>query len=209
MLSKATVKYRTTRQYIYRWRHRYDSTPDSLRYRSRRPYSHPNQHTDNELKLIRDMHRRNPLDGLVVFWVKLRQRGYTRSISGLYRCMRRMGLKRAKCPNPKKYSPKPYKDATFPGETVQIDVKVVTKVCITGKARDEGLKLYQYTAIDECTRYRYLEGFDEQSTYSSMIFLQHLERRFPFKILKVRADNLIPKGFQSAAETAQQEIICV
>lgn len=28
-------------------------------------------------------------------------------------------------------------------------------------------KLYQYTAIDECTRLRYLGAYDEQSTYSS------------------------------------------
>ena len=32
----------------------------------------------------------NPHAGLVVFWVKLRQRGYTRSISGLYRILRRI-----------------------------------------------------------------------------------------------------------------------
>ena len=188
-VTKAATKYRTNRQYIYRWRRRYDGTLDSLRYRSRRPHSYPKQHTEKEMKLIRDMRRRNPLDGLVVFWVKLRQRGYTCSISCLYRCIRRMGLKQAVCQNPKKYTPKLYKEALFPGEKVQIDVKVVPKICITGKVRDEGLKLYQYTTIDECTRFRYLEGFDEQSTYSSMLFLQHLIKRFPFTIRKVQTDN--------------------
>lgn len=38
---------------------------------------------DEELKLIQNMRRRNPNANLVVSWVKLRQRGYTRSISGL------------------------------------------------------------------------------------------------------------------------------
>ena len=73
-VTKAAIKYRTNRQYIYRWRKRYDGTIESLRDRSRRPHSHPNQHTPEEIKLITDMRRRNPHDGLVVFWVKLRQR---------------------------------------------------------------------------------------------------------------------------------------
>ena len=83
-VTKAAIKYRVNRQYVYRWKKRYDGDIESLRDRSRRPHSHPNQHTAEELKLINDMHRRNPHTGLVVFWVKLMQRGYKRSITGLY-----------------------------------------------------------------------------------------------------------------------------
>ena len=54
-VSKAAIKYKTNRQYIYRWKNRYDGSWDSLRDRSRRPHSHPNQHTPKEIKLIRDM----------------------------------------------------------------------------------------------------------------------------------------------------------
>ena len=102
--------------------------------------------------------------------------------------MKRMGLKTNK---PKKpvYQPKPYQQATFPGEKVQIDVKVVPSACIVGQAKDQGEKMYQYTAIDECTRFRFTAAFKEQSTYSSMLFLQQLIRRFPFKIHKVQTDN--------------------
>ena len=75
-VTKAAIRYRTNRQYIYRWKKRYDGTLQSLADRSHRPHSHPNQHTEAELKLIRDMRRRNPNTGLVVFWVKLRQRGW-------------------------------------------------------------------------------------------------------------------------------------
>ena len=35
------------------------------------------------------MRKRNPNAGLVVFWIKLRKRGYTRSITGLYRILRK------------------------------------------------------------------------------------------------------------------------
>ena len=88
-VTKAAVKYKTNRQYIYRWLRRYDGSWDSLRDHSRRPHHHPNQHTVAEIKLINDMRRRNPHAGLVVFWVKLRQRGYSRSIPGLYRFLKK------------------------------------------------------------------------------------------------------------------------
>ncbi len=50
-------------------------------------------------------------------------------------------------------------------------------------------KFFQYTAIDECTRFRYLEGFDEQSQYNSSVFLSHFIKRFKVKIKCVQRDN--------------------
>lgn len=57
----------------------------------------------------------------------------------------------------KKHISKPYEHMTHAGERVQIDVKVVPKKCIA----DKELKLYQYTAIDEYTRLRFLYGYEE------------------------------------------------
>lgn len=180
------MKYRVNRQYIYRWRNRYNGSIDSLRNQSRRPHHHPNQHTLEELKLIADMRRRNPYTGLVVFWVKLMQRGYKRSIAGLYRILRRQGIMADKLPNPK-YVPKPYEQMHYPGERIQIDVKFVPAVCLVNEAK--GQKFYQYTAIDEFSRWRYVEAFDEHSTYSSAVFLEHLIKAFPMPIECVQTDN--------------------
>ena len=185
-VSKAAMKYRVNRQYIYRWRNRYNGSIDSLRNQSRRPHHHPNQHTLEELKLIADMRRRNPYTGLVVFWVKLMQRGYKRSIAGLYRILRRQGIMADKLPNPK-YVPKPYEQMHYPGERIQIDVKFVPAVCLVNEAK--GQKFYQYTAIDEFSRWRYVEAFDEHSTYSSAVFLEHLIKAFPMPIECVQTDN--------------------
>ena len=107
-VTKAAIRYKTNRQYIYRWLKRYDGTVESLKDRSHRPHHHPNEHTTEELKLIADMRKRNSNAGLVVFWVKLRQRGYTRSVTGLYRLLRRQGQMAVKLPNPK-YIARPYK----------------------------------------------------------------------------------------------------
>lgn len=73
--------------------------------RSHRPHSRPKQHTDEWIKLILNMRRRNPNTGIVVFWVKLRQRGYAMSISGLYRAVA------TKLPKPQVYAKALWTDA--------------------------------------------------------------------------------------------------
>ena len=52
-VSRASRKYNKSRSYIYFWKQRWDGSVASLAYQSRRPHSHPNQHTEAELKLIR------------------------------------------------------------------------------------------------------------------------------------------------------------
>ena len=128
-VTKATIKYKTNRQYIYRWKRRYDGSIESLRDRSRRPHHYPNQHTPEEINLISDMRRRNPDAGLVVFWGKLKQRSYSRSIPGLYRFLRKQGMMAVHPPN-LKYIPKPYEQMDYPGQRIQVDVKFVPSVCL-------------------------------------------------------------------------------
>ena len=185
-VTKAAIKYKTNRQYIYRWKRRYDGSIESLRDRSRRPHHHPNQHTPQEIKLITDMRRRNPDSGLVVFWVKLMKRGYSRSITGLYRFLRRQGMMAVK-PQNSKYIPKPYEQMTYPGQRIQVDVKFVPSACLVNEAK--GQRFYQYTAIDEYSRWRFVEAFEEHSSYSSALFLEHLIRAFPCPIECVQTDN--------------------
>ncbi|RGH32199.1 IS481 family transposase [Ruminococcus sp. AM47-2BH] len=187
-VTKAARRYNVSRQFIYRWQKRYDGTLESLKDRSHRPHSHPNQHTQEEIKLIKDMRKRNMHTGLVVFWVKLRQKGYTRSVTSLWRMLKKLDLAPIKPPNPK-YIPKPYEKMYYPGQRVQIDVKFVPDVCIVGEAKAEGKKFYQYTAIDEYSRFRYLEAFEEHSSYSSAVFLEHMLQAFKFPVECVQTDN--------------------
>ena len=168
-VSRASRKYNKSRSYIYFWKQRWDGSVASLACQSRRPHSHPNQHTEAELKLIRDMRRRNPTLGMVELWHRLRQRGYTRCPESLFRVMRKMGLFPAEKPkNPHK--PKPYEQMTYPGQRVQVDMKVVPLKCLANPEE----RLYQYTAIDEYTRLSYLGAYPEQSAYSSADFLEKM-----------------------------------
>ena len=185
-VTKAAIKYHTNRQYIYRWKRRFDGTIESLRCLSRRPHSHPNQHTPGEITLIRNMRRRNPHAGLVIFWVKLMQRGYSRTIQGLYRFLRKQGIMAVKPANPK-YIAKPYEQMVRPGQRIQIDVKFVPSACLVNQA--VGQQFFQYTAIDEYSRWRFVEAFEEHNSYSSAQFLEHLVNVFPCPIECVQTDN--------------------
>ena len=49
----AARRYGTSRQQVQRWRKKYDGTVQSLANKSRRPHKHPNQHTEEELELLR------------------------------------------------------------------------------------------------------------------------------------------------------------
>ena len=165
-VARASRKYNKSRSYIYFWLARYDGSIESLKPKSKRPKHHPNQHTEAEIKLITDMRRRNPDLGMIELWHRMRQRGYSRCPESLYRTMRKLDMfpeQKSK----KKYVAKPYEAMTHAGERLQVDVKVVPKRCIANPE----LKLFQYTAIDEFSRLRFLGAYLEQSTYSSTDFI--------------------------------------
>ena len=188
-VKEAAKKFNEWPKTIYRWIERYDGSIESLADKSRRPLSHPNQHTEAEIKLIKDFKRNNKETGLVVLWVKLREAGYTRTIQGLYHVMRRLGIYK-KAPSKKKQpQPKEWVTGNYPGDKVQVDVKYVPEECLTKELKEQGEKLYQYTAIDEYTRLRYIWYTNAHDTYASTIFLEKLIKYFPFKIKTIQTDN--------------------
>lgn len=185
--TKTAIRYKVTRQLVYFWVHRYDGDIHSLADRSHRPLHHPNQHLDVELKWIKDLRKRNPNMGLIDFWLRLKElHGYSRSVSSLYRVMRSLHMFSDKKLRKKRVI-KPYHTPAIPGEKIQIDVKYVPTACLVGSLK--GTKLYQYTAIDEATRLRYLAFYEEHSTFSSTKFLMECIKFFPFKIQCVQTDN--------------------
>jgi transposase InsO family protein len=82
-----------------------------------------------------------------------------------------------------------------PGDSIQVDVKVV-------KLAKE--KVFQYTALDDCTRMRVLRLYPRQNQHASLHFLRELTAAFPFPIRKIQSDNgtEFPLAFQLAVEAA-------
>ena len=69
-----------------------------------------------------------------------------------------------------------------PGDCVQVDVKEV-KVA--------GTKCFQYTAIDDCTRYRILSLYPQKNQWTSHTFFTTLQTTLPFPIRKLQVDNVL------------------
>jgi len=181
-VTKAAIRYRVSRNTIYRWKSRYDGSWKSLVDRSHRPLHHPREHSQEEYDLIRRYWYKNKEDRMIL-WMKIREQGYKRSYKSMCRAIKRMQLN-TEIERRQRYKPKPYAQAEYPGQKVQIDVKYVPTYCTAG-----GEQYYQYTAIDECTRYTYREMYDEHSTYSSWEFIRNVIKHFPFKIETVQTDN--------------------
>ena len=188
--SSASRMYGVSLSSIKRWCKRYDGTWQSLLERSHRPNSHPKRHTAKEEKQIKNSFRkcyaRYGWDGV---YSDLLRKKYTRSFSGMVYAAKRMGLTEQKKPPKKSREQRRYPELLEPGEKVQIDVKEVPYNCLRGKTLRDGKHLYQWTAIDECTRMRFVYGFEEHTPEDTVRFLAMVIKAFPFKIKTIQTDN--------------------
>ena len=182
----AARRYHTSRQQVQRWRKKYDGTTASLSNKSTRPHSHPNQHTREEIELIKRMHRRYSFEGLAQVYRSLIDAGYTRTYQSMQKQLRNLRLKQ---PEKKKYPKSKYKaiKGEYPGEYVEVDVKYVPLECIGFSSSHA--RYYQITGIDLYSRKRIIKLVNELSTYETSKFLYSLEKRMGFKIKTIQTDN--------------------
>lgn len=183
-ITETAIRYKVSRKTVYKWLERYDGTVNSLLDHSHRPKTSPRAHTEQELRQIRRRLKKYKWSDLLLAYQELVERdGYTRSYGGFKRIAAKL---KAEKPTKKKAKkkPKPYQRADYPGQKIQIDVKYVPRYCVA-----DGKKYYQYTAVDECSRWTFREMYDEHSTYSSKDFLEKLVKQAPFPIREVQTDN--------------------
>ncbi len=64
-----------------------------------------------------------------------------------------------------------------PGERIQIDVCKIAN------------GLYQYTAIDDCTRYKVIELYSRRTAENSLDFIEQITDRFPFPFQRIQTDR--------------------
>ncbi len=70
-----------------------------------------------------------------------------------------------------------------PGHRLQMDVKFLERIPGTKK------RLYQFTAIDDCTRIRVLKVYDRCNQRTAIRFLNEVRQRLPFRIQVLQTDN--------------------
>ena len=200
--SEASRKYGVSLSSVKRWCKRYDGTWKSLVEKSHRPHSHPNRHTEREERQIKNSFKkcyaRYGWDGV---YSDLTRKGYSRSFSGMVYAAKRLGLTEEPKPKKKNRKSRRYPEILVPGEKVQIDVKEVPYNCLRGKVLRDGKHLYQWTAIDECTRMRFVYGFEEHTPENTVKFLKMLIKAFPFKIQTIQTDNGTEFTYKYISET--------
>ena len=122
--------------------------------------------------------------GKIAAYLK-RFHGVSLACSSVHRILQRHGMNRL--PGNQKYQPhaqrwKRYEKAQ-PGHRLQMDVKFLERIPGTRK------RLYQFTAIDDCTRIRVLKVYDACNQRTAIQFLDEVRRRFPFRIQVIQTDN--------------------
>ena len=105
--------------------------------------------------------------------------------SSVHRILARHGLNRL--PANQKHRPHGKRWQRYekpqPGHRLQLDVKFLERIPGT-KTR-----LYQFTAIDDCTRIRVLKVFAACNQRTAIQFVDDVVGRLPFRILVVQTDN--------------------
>lgn len=82
--TKTVIRYKVSRQLVHFWVCRFNGDIHSLAERSHKPHHHPKQHSDLEIKWIKDIRKRNPDMGLIDFWLRLKQlHAYSKSVSSI------------------------------------------------------------------------------------------------------------------------------
>lgn len=180
-------RYHVSVKTLFKWKKRWDGTPQSLEDQSRAPHHVAKKISEKMQKLIKRLCKKYKWQDIILAYQEARDK---HSFTYTYHCFemwKRRFMEKKGNKKPKKRHNKPYERASYPGQKVQIDVKFVPTECLTGEAQQE--KYYVYVAVDECTRWTYRQIYREHSTYSSTEFLREFLSKCPFMVRMVQTDN--------------------
>ena len=172
-----------TRGTFYLWYHRYMSLGvEGLRTKSCRPHKIQRwlpkdiRETIIQLRLQRHYgpHRMSS-------YLKQKYNWYV-SKNTVWRLYKEHGLNRLKYKKRWERYPQYYSKPN-PGDRVQVDVKFLDKLGFSGK------RYYQFTAIDDCTRFRVLRIYDHNTVNNAQDFVDRVKHVLPFAIKHVQTDN--------------------
>ncbi len=105
--------------------------------------------------------------------------------STVHRILIRYGMNRLPANQKRQPTSRPWHryEKAHPGHRLQIDVRFLERIAGSRK------RLYQFTAIDDCTRIRVLKIYDVCNQKSAISFVDEVIRRLPFRVLVIQTDN--------------------
>jgi transposase InsO family protein len=175
-----------SRQAFYKWKKRFDEHGTAgLSDRPRRPHRSPRATPAaivSKILYLRENYHFGA--GRIAGYLK-RFHQLSIATSSVHRILQRHGL--ARLPANQKHRPHKQRWQRYekpqPGHRLQMDVKFLER--IPGTRR----RLYQFTAIDDCTRIRVLKVYDRCNQATAIRFVDEVRRRLPFRVQVVQTDN--------------------
>jgi transposase InsO family protein len=175
-----------SRKSFYKWKRRHsDYGAAGLCDRPRTPRRSPratSRDVTRKILYLRQQYRFGP--GRIAAYLH-RFHELTIAGSSVHRILKRHGMNRL----PASQTHRPYGrrwrryEKSRPGHRLQVDVKFLERIPETRR------RLFQFTAIDDCTRIRILKIFDACNQRTAIQFVDEVLRRLPFRVLVVQTDN--------------------
>lgn len=171
-----------------KWKRRYDGHGlKGLVDQSRRPHSSPKMKVDGALeKIILKMRTARRIGARRIQSELIRHHDLRLSLSTIHKVLTRNSaphlVRRKRMVATNRYQ------RAIPGERVQMDTSKI------------GPGLYQYTAVDDCTRYRVLAVFARRTARNTIEFLDQVTEEMYFPIQRIQTD----RGGEFFATTVQQ-----
>ena len=175
-----------SRKTFYKWKRRYaEHGTAGLGDRPRTPHRSPRatpREVVSKILYLRQHYHFGP--GKIADYLK-RFHGVSVAGSSVHRILGRHGMNRLPANQKHRSHTKRWTryEKPQPGHRLQMDVKFLER--IPGMRKH----LYQFTAIDDCTRIRVLKVYDKCNQDTAIRFIDEVLRRLPFRVHVVQTDN--------------------
>jgi len=185
-IARTCRQFGISRQAFYRWKRRFDAHGEAgLWDRSTRPHRSPTAlppDVVSKVLYLRQHYHFGP--GRIADYLK-RFHQLVVAVSSVHRILLRHEMNRLPANQKHRAHAKRWQryEKPQPGHRLQIDVKFLERIPGSRK------RLYQFTAIDDCTRLRVLKIYDACNQSTAIRFLEDVLRRVPFRVQVVQTDN--------------------
>ena len=178
-VSRVCRRFGLSRKSFYKWKRRRAEHGDAgLCDRPRTPQRSPRATAGDvvsKILYLRQHYHFGP--GRIAAYL-LRFHRITIAVSSVHRILQRHGLNRLPANQKHRQHGKRWQryEKPQPGHRLQLDVKFLERIPATRR------RLYQFTAIDDCTRIRILKVYDACNQSSAIRFIDEVLRRLPFRV---------------------------
>jgi transposase InsO family protein len=166
-----------SRPTLRKWYKRYlESGLDGLEDKSKRPFRSPNTKVkDEHVRIILNYRIKRKLGARRIQNELIRNHNFSLSLATIHKILKRHNVK----PLKRKRLKHQYKryERPIPGDRVQLDTCKIAP------------GFYQYTAVDDCTRYRVLGMYKRRTASNTIKFIDKLIEEMPFPIQRIQTDR--------------------